>query len=79
MKFKMRILHFSKSGNAEKVALAISKSQQAGCDKIPPAYPIENEKLAFLVFEMKGANVDKNVTALCNDLTTNRVKNVANL
>jgi len=77
MKFKMRILHFSPAGNAEAIAFAISKAQQASCDKIPPAYPIEKEKLAFIGFEMKGAKVDKNVANLCNDLSTTRVKNVA--
>ncbi|MCL2057074.1 MAG: hypothetical protein FWH02_07660 [Oscillospiraceae bacterium] len=73
----MRILQFSVAGNAERIALAISSDQKAGCDKIPPAYPIENEKLAFIVFEMKGAKADKSVAALCNDLTTARTKNVA--
>jgi flavodoxin len=77
MKFKMRILHFSPAGNAEALANAISRAQQAKCDKIPPAYPIEKEKLAFIGLELKGGKVDKSVIALVKDLSTDRVKNVA--
>ena len=39
MKYKMRILHYSKSGNAGSLAQAITEDQKAKCDKIPPAYP----------------------------------------
>ena len=77
MKFKMRALYFSPSGNAEKVARAISKAQEAVCDQIPPAYPSENEKLLFIGLETKGSSANKVVLDLCRDLTPARAKNVA--
>ena len=77
MKFKMRILHFSPAGNAEKVANSIARDQQANSDRIPPAYPVENEKLLILGIEMKGSSVEKAVLDLCKDLNPSRVKNVA--
>lgn len=77
MKFKMRMLHFSPSGNAEKIATALAKDQGANADRIPPAYPVENEKLLFICTELKGSSVDKSVTNLCKDLTPSRAKNVA--
>lgn len=77
MKFKMRILHFSPDGNAQKIAEAIAKAQVAGSDKIPPAYPVENEKLLFIGYDAKSAAAPKDVANLCKDLTTARAKNVA--
>lgn len=77
MKFKMRILHFSPNGQAQRIAEAIAKAQVAGSDKIPPAYPVENEKLLFIGMDIKGAAAPKDVANLCTDLTTARTKNVA--
>ena len=77
MKFKMRILYFSPAGNAERLATEIARAQQTGSDKIPPAYPVEKEKLVFIGVELKGSAVDKTVVALCKDLTPARTKNVA--
>jgi flavodoxin len=77
MKFKMRVLYFSPAGNAEKLADAIARKQQANSDKIPPAYPCENEKLLFIGVELKGSSADKAVQAFCKDLNPNRAKNVA--
>ncbi|MFV0399803.1 MAG: flavodoxin family protein [Oscillospiraceae bacterium] len=76
MKFKMRVLYHSAVGNGENVAMQVSRTQKTTMDKIPPAYPIENEKLVFLIVEMKGS-ADKTVVALCKDLTPARTKNVA--
>lgn len=77
MKFKMRALYFSPAGNAEKIARAIAKAQEAVCDQIPPAYPSENEKLLFIGVETKGSSANKVVVDLCRDLTPARAKNVA--
>lgn len=75
MVFKMRILFFSKVGNAEAMATAIQRQQKAGCDKIPPAYPCENEKLLFIGIE--GAKKpEKQVVEFCRGLTPQRAKNV---
>ena len=77
MKFKMRIIHYSPAGHAETIANAIARAQEANSDKIPPAYPVENERLLFIGVEMKGSSVDKTVKAFCSDLRPDRVKNVA--
>ncbi len=77
MKFKMRVLHFSKAGNTEAMARAIAKQEGANSDQIPPAYPCENEKLVFVGVELKGKSADKVVIDLCRDLTQQRAKNVA--
>jgi flavodoxin len=77
MKFKMRILYFSPAGNAERLATEIARAQQAGSDKIPPAYPVEKEKLVFIGVELKGASADKAVVAFCQNLTPARTKYAA--
>lgn len=77
MLFKMRVLHFSPKGLTESIATAVSRGQKCATDKIPPAYPVETEKLLFIGVELKGASVDKTVEAFCKDLSPQRVKNVA--
>lgn len=77
MKFKMRVMHFSPAGNTQKLSQEIARAQQTTSDQIPPSYPCENEKLLFIGVEMKGSSVDKVVTDLCKDLSTDRAKNVA--
>ena len=58
------------------MAQAIQHDQKCGCDKIPPAYPVESEKLLFLGMEL-GKKAPKEVIELCNGLTQQRCKNVA--
>ena len=77
MIFKMRILFFSKSGNSELMAQAISREQKAGCDKIPPAYPCESEKLLFIGIETDKKTAPREVVDFCKGLTPARAKNVA--
>ena len=77
MKFKMRVLYLSKVGNAEQMALAISKRAVTTCDKMPPAYPCVGEKLLFIGIEESGSKAGENAVNFCNDLTTDRTKNVA--
>lgn len=77
MKIKMRVLHYSPAGNTEKIAAAIAKAQGANTDRIPPAYPVESERLLFIGVELKGSSIEKPVLDLCKDLNPSRVKNVA--
>lgn len=77
MIFKMRILFFSKAGNTEQMAQAISREQKAGCDKIPPAYPCESEKLLIIGIETDKKTADKAVIDFCSNLNPQRAKNVA--
>lgn len=77
MIFKMRILFFSKTGNAELMAQSIQRQQKAGCDKIPPAYPCESEKLLFIGIESDKKVAPKQVLEFCAALNPQRAKNVA--
>ncbi len=76
MKFKMRVLHFSKADNASAIAAAIAKSQQTNSDQIPPAYNCENEKLVFVCVEVS-KKIDEKVVNFLKNLNSNRVKNLA--
>ena len=77
MKYKKQVLYFSKTGNTEKMAQAIGKSQKAKSDKIPPAYPVEGQKLILIGLELGKGSVDKQVKDFINDLKPERTKNVA--
>lgn len=77
MLFKMRILFYSKAGNSELMAQAISREQKAGCDKIPPAYPCEGEKLLFIGVEADKKKPEAPLADFCSNLTPQRCKNVA--
>ena len=74
---KMRVLHSSKAGFAQKIAEAISKDRKCNCDKIPPAYPVESEKLLMIGIDLGGRGPDQSVVDFCKNLTPQRAKNVA--
>lgn len=71
----MRVNFISKSGQAQALAMAISREYQCKSDSIPPAYPCENEKLVFIGFEF--GSCEKVVNTFCKTLTPERAKNVA--
>ena len=71
----MRVNFISKSGQAQSLAMAISREYQCKSDSIPPAYPCENEKLVFIGFEFGSS--EKIVSTFCKTLTPERAKNVA--
>lgn len=73
---KAKSLHFSKTGSAQQIAAELGRVLECVCDKIPPAYPCENEKIVFIGVEMSG-RLDKSVEAFCKDLKPVRTKNVA--
>jgi flavodoxin len=76
MKYKMQVLYYSKKGNTEKMAQAIARDQKTKSDKIPPAYPVEGQKLLIVGLEM-GGSVNKQVKDFCAGLTPQRTKNLA--
>ena len=76
MMFKMRVLFFSKAGNAELLAQTISRNYKTTSDQIPPAYPSENEKLMIICFEA-GSKPAAQLVDFCANLTPQRAKNVA--
>lgn len=76
MKFKMRMLHFTKGCGADDIAASIARAQGATCDQIPPAYNCENEKLVFVCVDA-GKKLDEKVTKFMSYLNPSRVKNIA--
>ncbi len=72
---KAKSFHLSKKGLAMEVAGEIGRVFECVSDKIPPAYPCENEKVLFVTAEMNG-HVDKAVESLLKELTPVRAKNV---
>lgn len=76
MKFKMRMLHFTKGSGADIIAQAIAREQGAKSDQIPPAYNCENEKLVFICIDA-GKKLDEKVTKFMTYLNPSRVKNLA--
>lgn len=76
MLFKMRVLFFSKVGNAEHLAQTIAREYKTTSDQIPPAYPSDNEKLMIVCIEA-GGKADSQVVDFCNNLTTQRARNIA--
>ncbi|MGI5899417.1 MAG: hypothetical protein ACOX8S_05765 [Christensenellales bacterium] len=76
MLFKMRVLFFSKVGNAEHLAQAIARQYKTTSDQIPPAYPSDNEKLMIICLET-GKRPDRQVLDFCSNLTPQRARNVS--
>lgn len=76
MKFKMRVLHYAPSGNADNFAAAIARSVQTNCDQIPPAYNCEKEKLVFLCLET-GKKVADPVKTFVGYLKDTSARNLA--
>jgi len=77
MLFRMRVLFYSKAGNAEHIAQQIARAHKTTSDQIPPAYPSDGEKLLIIGIEPNGSKPDKQVLDFCSNLTQQRAKNVA--
>lgn len=73
---KCKSFHFTKSGVVQPIAAEVGRVFQGVCDKIPPAYPCENEKCVFIGVEM-GGKLPGPVEAFCKDLNPKRTQNVA--
>ena len=73
---KCKSFHFTKSGVVQPIAAEVGRVFQGVCDKIPPAYPCENEKCVFIGVGM-GGKLTGPVEAFCKDLNPKRTQNVA--
>ncbi len=73
---KTKSFHYSKSGVAQPIAAAIGTQMQCVCDKMPPAYPCDGEKVVFIGIEMKG-KLPSVVADFCKELYPIRTKGVA--
>lgn len=77
MKYKLQVFYSSKSGNTEQMAQAIARAQKTKSDQIPPAYPVEGQKLILIGLELGKGKVDKQVAGFIKELNVERTKNVA--
>lgn len=77
---KMKILFTQKKegkkDNPELIGDYLSRIYKVKGDKVPPAYPCENEVLVILCFENYG-KIDPKLIKFCQDLSTARAHNVA--
>lgn len=73
---KAKSLHFSPSGSVLPIASELGRIFQCVSDKIPPAYPCDNDKIVFIGMELK-KGLPGDVDHFCRDLTPARTKNVA--
>lgn len=77
MAIKLRILHYPDDKKLAALCKEInSEYQNSKFDKIPPAYPCENEKL-LIAFIKSGKEPTNELKMFCGDLTKSRVQNVA--
>ena len=76
----MKILYTQKKDgkqdNPELLAGELARKYKVKDDKVPPAYPCENEVLVILCFENYG-KIDPKLIKFCQDLSTARAHNVA--
>ena len=51
MNFKMRVFFFKTEGIAEELMEQLSREYRVKADQVPPAYPVENEKLILVCID----------------------------
>ncbi len=77
MAIKLRILHYPDDKKLAALCKEInSEYDNSKYDKIPPAYPCENEKLLIAMIKT-GKEPTNELKMFCGDLTKSRVQNVA--
>lgn len=76
---RVKVLFTPTNPYIEKLAQNIAEEAGCKCDKIPPSYPCENEKITFIGFDAHflfgGASQD--VQNLCERLEASQTKEVA--
>ena len=77
MAIRLRILHYPDNKKLSALCKEInSEYENSKFDKIPPAYPCENERL-LIAFIKSGKEATNELKMFCADLTKTRVQNVA--
>lgn len=77
MAIRLRILHYPDNKKLAALCDEINKEyENSKFDKIPPAYPCENERL-LIAFIKTGKDPQNDLRMFCGDLTKARVQNVA--
>ncbi len=76
MAIKLRILHYPDNKKLAALCKEINgEYEYSKFDKIPPAYPCENERL-LVAFVKTGKDPANELKMFCGDLTKSRVQNV---
>lgn len=77
MAIKVRILHYPDNKKLAEFCKELNREyENSKFDKIPPAYPCENEKLLVALIKT-GKEPTNELKMFCGDLTKSRVTNVA--
>ncbi len=77
MAIRLRILHYPDNKKLAALCKEINgEYENSKFDKIPPAYPCENERL-LIAFIKCGKDPANDLRMFCGDLTKQRVTNVA--
>lgn len=77
MNFKMRVFFFKTEGVAEELMEQLSREYRVKADQIPPAYPVENEKLILVCIDDGASKPKKALVDFCRNLDNARCQNVA--
>lgn len=76
MAIKLRVLHYPDNKKLSAICNEICSSyENSKYDKIPPAYPCENERL-LVAFIKTGKEISSELKNFVSDLTKNRAQNV---
>lgn len=76
MAIKLRVLHYPDNKKLSALCNEINAGyENSRFDKIPPAYPCENERLLVAIIKT-GKEPAGELSMFCNDLTKSRVQNV---
>ena len=77
MNFKMRVFFFKTESLAEELMEQLSREYRVKADQIPPAYPVENEKLILVCIDDSEKKKKKALVDFCRNLDNVRCQNVA--
>lgn len=76
MAIKMKILHYPENGKMATFASGLSEVYDVKCDKIPPAYNCDKERLLIAGISSK-KNFSDDLSMFLRGLTKEQVQNVA--
>ncbi len=76
MAIKMKILHYPESGKMATFANGLSQEFDIKCDKIPPAYNCDKDRLLIAGIS-SGKNFSSSLSMFLRGLSKDRVQNVA--
>lgn len=76
MAIKMKILHYPENGKMATFAAGLSEEYDVKCDKIPPAYNCDKERLLIAGIS-SGKNFSDDLSMFLRGLTKAQVQNVA--